>query len=794
MQIIRRLNTIILFCICSFYSYSEESLGGILFTSSAEKVDKRTSLVLFGNKLQKFENSFTIGFDLSIWDANQFGHIFRAINEQKQEVEFVFVNFYGIDSMYLDFHSPITHKSVQVPITKEDINKKKSLHLTICFDLKDDKASITVRDSTYTCAPIGLENPSFLQFTFGLYGLNMDVPQMLIGNLHIQEEEGKSFSFPLEESEGEFAYDKTGKVKARVKNPGWIINKHFYWQEKSSFRTSGKASVSFDEADNRIVINGGDSVLSYYPRYDRAEIAEIKSDVPVDEQHLLHSNVFYSSAGDLYQFGGYSNHSYSDRISRYDKETRQWEPVEFKGDRITPRFYSAVGDGVLPDEKLIFGGFGNETGKQEHSGHNLYDLYVLNLKQKTITNLWRLHEIPTIEFIPGNNLILSEDKKYFYAFCYAHHIPKTFGYLYRFDLQNGKYELVSDSINFSSEGMNNTSVNLFYNREMHEFYVVIRDFSDKNETRVLVYSLLSPSITKSQLENSAPLAKPYRILAWIAALIAFLIVAIVFLTRSITQKPEMFRLSREDEEDEYDGKIQKQSAVYVFGAFMVYDKKGVDITYRFSTKLKVLFSLILLNTKDETGISTEKLTQTLWPDKDVNEAKSTRGVTINRLRNILEDIGDIQLVHQNSQWFFTFNRSFYCDYLVYTGLLNRLQHADRESYPLLMEQLYAIVRNGSFLLSIHDAGIDHYKSKEEEKLERLLKEYILYLCKKKQYQKIISISATFFAIEPLNEEVLNICIKAYNKLGKKEEAKTFLKNYKRTYNVVEGEKYKMPSF
>ncbi|MDR2626778.1 MAG: hypothetical protein LBC40_01950 [Dysgonamonadaceae bacterium] len=726
---------------------------------------------------------------MSIWDANQFGHIFRVINKQKQEVEFVYVNFYGIDNMYLDFHSPITHKSVQIPITKEDIDKKKTLHVDICFDLREDKASVTLRDSTYTCAPIGLENPSYLQFTFGLYGLNLDAPQMLIGNLHIRDTKGKSLFFPMEESKGEFTYDITGKVKAKVKNPEWIINKHFYWQEKSSFRIYDKASVAFDEANNRIIINSGDSVLSYYPRYDRVEIEKTQNNVPVDEQHLLHSNVFSSSAGDLYQFGGYSNHSYSDRISRYDTETRQWEPVDFKGDRITPRFYSAVGDGVLPDEKLIFGGFGNETGKQEHSGHNLYDLYVLNLKQKTITGLWRLQDTPSIEFIPGNNLILSEDKKYFYAFCYAHHIPKTFGYLYRFDLQNGKYDVISDSVNFSSEGMNNTSVNLFYNREMHEFYAVIRDFSDKKETRVLVYSLLSPSITKSQLENSTPSMKSYRILAWITAFIVFLAVAIVFL-RFLFRKKEktgIFHLPREDESDK---RVQKQSAAYVFGNFMVYGKRGGDITYRFSTKLKVLFSLVLLNTKDETGISTEKLTQTLWPDKDVNEAKSVRGVAINRLRNILIDIGGIQLVHQNSQWFFTFDQSFYCDYLEYSGLLNRLQHADHESYPLLMEQLCGIIRNGSFLLSIHDAGIDHYKSKEEEKLEHLLKEYIIYLYKEKQYQKIISISTTFFAIEPLNEEILNICIKAYNKLGKKEEAKTFLKNYKRTYNVMEGEKYK----
>jgi two-component SAPR family response regulator len=207
-------------------------------------------------------------------------------------------------------------------------------------------------------------------------------------------------------------------------------------------------------------------------------------------------------------------------------------------------------------------------------------------------------------------------------------------------------------------------------------------------------------------------------------------------------------------------------------------------------KLRALFSLVILNTKDESGISTEKLTSTLWPDKDMNSAKNIRGVTINRLRNILEDIDGITLIHQNSQWFFIFEQSFYCDYLEYSNILHRLQRPDHESYPELMLQLAAIVRSGLFLLSVHDVGIDSYKSKEEEKLEQLLKEYIIYLYAEKQYQKIVLMSTTFFAVEPLNEEILNICIKSFNKLGKKEEAKAFLKNYKRTHKMLTGEEYR----
>jgi hypothetical protein len=838
MQVLKRLYIIITACcIYPFHSYPEGSPGGLLFTSSAEKVDKRTSLVLFGDKLEKWEDSFSVDFDLSIWDANQFGHIFRVIDRQKQEVEFVFVNFYGIDKMYLDFHSPITHKSVQIPISRENIDKKETLHLDILFNIKEDKVSISLKDSLYTCSPVGLKNPSFLQFAFGLYGLNLDVPQMLISNLHIRETKGKSFFFPLGESKGNFAYDRTEKVKATVKNPVWIIDKHFYWRAKSKFNIRNKASVTYDESNNRMLFINSDTLLCYYPRYDKTESYQsgtvfsglkvndaiynpysnqcyIVGDMhpgteavtcsnnltiaylnPSDERNSSHHSNFFSSTGDLYQFGGSGNHLYSNKISLYNSETQQWEFVDFSGDEMTPRFYSAVGDGVDPDEKLIFGGFGNETGKQEHGGHNLYDLHLLNLKQKTITRLWNFHEIPKVEFIPGNNLILSEDKKYFYALCYAHHIPNTIGYLYRFDLQNGSYNVMSDSINFISEDMN-TSVNLFYNKQMKEFYAVIREFSDKNETLVQVYSLLSPPITKSMLESSIPIREwNWKYLLIAAFILIVLLFAVVLLLRFFYRKRRKQRNGKTDlphlpPEKEYNRKVQKQSAVYIFGNFTVFDKKGTDVSYRFSMKLRALFSLVLLHTNNETGISTEKLTSKMWPDKDSNGAKNIRGVTVNRLRNILEDIGGISLVHQNSQWFFTFEPPFYCDYLEYSGLLPRLYTGDSESYPVLIEELVAIVRNGTFLLSVHDSGIDDKKAKEEEKLAQLLKEYIIYLYREKQYQKIILVAATFFAVEPLNEEVLNICIKSYNKLGKKDEAKIFLKNYKRNYKILTGEGYK----
>lgn len=813
---------------------AEESSGGLLFTSSSEKVDKRTSLVIFGNNLQKFQDSFSISFDLSIWDVKQFGHIFRAINNNKQEIEFVFVNFYGTDNMYLDFHSPITHKSVQIPITKDAIENKEILSLDINFDLNEDKATIKLRDSVYTCSPIGLSNPSMLQFAFGLYGLNLDVPQMLVKNLKIQSADNTTYFLPLNESVGNYAYDANRKTKAIVKNPEWIVNKHYYWQSNTSFTINSKACVAYDEGRNRIMIISSDSIKNYYPRNNSSEsfkqemnLRDINATdaiynpytnqchiLGVDstasnifnqnssdemklnysyERYSLHHNTFFSDSGELYQFGGYSNHTYSDRIYLYDKEKREWQHVIFKGDKLTPRFYSAVGDGINPNEKLIFGGFGNETGKQEHGGHNIYDLHLLDLSNNTIKKLWNLSGKPKTEFIPGSNIILNKEKTHFYALCYSHHIPKTTGYLYRFDLKNGSYEIMSDSISISSEDMS-TSVNLFFNKKMNEFYAVVKELGSDNSTKIQIYSLLSPPIGKSQLQKLIHKNRTYIVpkLIYGSIFIIFLafIILFIYYKRRERTKSERVNAILSSHKDTVSIKAKKPSSIYVFGSFSAFDKKGTDISYRFSMKLRALFALVLIYSDKDSGISTEKLTSYLWPEKDINEAKNIRGVTINRLRNIISDLEGITLVHQNSQWFFKFTEPFYCDFTEYQSILNKLNKIEDYSYSELMEQLVEITANGLFLQNVQDNGIDQYKSLEEDRIEPLIRNYIHYLFEEKQFKRIVQIAPTYFAVEPLNDVILDICLKAYTKLGKRDEAKTFLTNYKKVHKLMTGEEYK----
>ncbi|HQB27635.1 MAG TPA: kelch repeat-containing protein [Paludibacter sp.] len=827
-----RLNIVFYLLLISTVGQAVEKTNGLLFSSSEEKVDNRTSLLFFDDKPLKIQDSLRLSFDISIWDFQRFGHIFRMIDERKKEVEFVFVNFYGDNQMYLDFHSPITHKSVQIPISKESIENKELLHIDFLFNLEQDKTIITIGDDQYICTPIGLENPSAIMLAFGLYGLNLDVPQMLLKNICIDTFKDKILKFPLGESSGNKVYAIKSREKATVRNPNWMINKHFYWQTKASFSVDKQVFVTYDPSLNQLLITNGDSLLFYNLRNDvfsqrhalhppqNFRINDVLFDARTDTLMLfgsepfslfqrelipnnfpityistdeatdaLHHNSFLSQTSDVFIFGGYSNYTYSNSISKINLESLTHEELNFSGDPILPRLYSACA--VSGDDVYIFGGFGNETGKQEHVGRNLYDLYKLNLESQKITKLWELPEAPKFEFIPGKDLVLDHDENKFYAFCYAHYKSNTIGYLCRFDIDSGSYEFVSDSVSLKSEGMS-SSVHLFFNALLQEFYVVIIELNENNHSDIKIYGLQSPPITQAYLSKVDARPK-YSFMVGVAVtglllLVVLVIGAFLYLRRKKRSKAVSFEdvISLVADSEIFDTYSQKHSSVYIFGNFTAFDKSGNDISYRFSSKLRSLFTLILLNSGYKTGITTEKLTSGLWPDKELSEAKNIRGVTINRFRSVLADLEGITLQHQNSQWFFEFEKNFYLDYFEYRLLINELSNPDTVVSEELLDKLYKILSKGTFLQSLQEQVFDTFKSTIEAELIELLKGQIDALYKRKYYHKVVQFASVYNMIDPTDKFVFDLCVKAYNKLDKKQESAIFINQYKKIYKNITG--------
>lgn len=828
---LRRTTIVIVANIFALFSavYAHGHINGLLFSSSAERINDRTSLILFDDSPLKLEDSFRIDFDLSIWDVKQFGYIFRVINESKQEINFAFVNFYGKDKIYLDFHSPITHKSVLIPITLQDIDEKRWLPISIIFDLKADRAEVRWKKQSYFCEPIGLKNPSHIKLAFGLFGLNLDVPRMAIRNICIGEQNGKKHNIQLNEVTGEKVHDEKGRIKGSVKNPSWLSNRYFYWQEKMKFGCDSMAGIAYDEKNNRVIIADKYSLSTYSMRYDIKEEHRLENfpsalnsgeaiydnknellyiysleqkveqspamaivnmkDYSVTYKYaqlgnrLFHHNAFFGKdKNDLYIFGGYGNHLYSKNVYKYNLLDDKWETINFTGNEIYPRYFSAAGQGKSPSQVLIMGGVGNESGKQEHGGKHLYDLFSLNLDTRQRTKLWEIKEDLPSGFVPCSNLVLAEDKKHFFTLCYPQHQVNSILQLYKFSIADGSYEIVSDSIRINAEQIE-TTVFLFYSKLMKEFYAVIRENANDGHAEIRIYSLLSTPVSFKEL--MAGNKSSYYWLLLLLPLIALLVLYLA-LKKKKKAEPDISFLpnNEQDAKEIYQRKeIDKKNAVFVFGDFTVFDKNGRDISYRFSSKLRSLFALILFYSTGDNRISTDMLTAELWPDKDPDSAKNTRGVTINRLRGILADISGITLFHQNSKWYFSFDTAFYCDFIEYKKVINDLKDKsldENENMAILLQ----ILKRGTLYPSLQENWIDAHKHEYENEIYKILWDYILKLHENKKYSKLIEYADLYFMNDPLNEDVLKLSVNALQKIGKKDQAillyNKFVSNYKKS--------------
>lgn len=117
--------------------------------------------------------------------------------------------------------------------------------------------------------------------------------------------------------------------------------------------------------------------------------------------------------------------------------------------------------------------------------------------------------------------------------------------------------------------------------------------------------------------------------------------------------------------------------MYLFGEFTIIDKKGRDITHLFSSKIKQLFLLTFLNgLGNKEGITSNYIYGLLWPEKELSSAKNLKGVTINRLRKILDDLEGIELVYTNSRYSIQLSETFYCDYQQYLEQMNKIRQSD----------------------------------------------------------------------------------------------------------------------
>lgn len=228
------------------------------------------------------------------------------------------------------------------------------------------------------------------------------------------------------------------------------------------------------------------------------------------------------------------------------------------------------------------------------------------------------------------------------------------------------------------------------------------------------------------------------------------------------------------------------NCIQLFGDFKVLDKDGKDITNLFTPKLKQLFLIILLySQRNKNGISTKELTDILWLGHSSQSAKNSRGVTIRKLRLILESLDSVLINFQIDRWSMAFNGSVYCDYVECLKLLKRGKIHDID-FNL---NFYHIIQEGEIFKGETYDWLDDFKGFVGNNIVDILLKFINELSIDIDHELILKLADHVLITDPVNDQALAYKLKVLIKQNNYNLARFTYDRFCLIYEEMYGEKF-----
>jgi two-component SAPR family response regulator len=209
----------------------------------------------------------------------------------------------------------------------------------------------------------------------------------------------------------------------------------------------------------------------------------------------------------------------------------------------------------------------------------------------------------------------------------------------------------------------------------------------------------------------------------------------------------------------------------------------------FTPKLKQLFLVILVfSQKNKKGISTKELTDIVWPNHTYQNAKNSRGVTIRKLRLILEAMDKVDIVFHIDTWAMEFAGRVYCDYVECLKLLEYGNSNDLAFYS----QFYSIVRKGEVFKDESHDWLDDFKGFIVNHVVDILIKFIRKLNPETDTDFIIKLADRILLADPVNEDALSYKLTALVKQNNYKNARFSYEKFTSIYLEMYGEKFTLP--
>ena len=838
----RRLCLLFLLTGMTLFAYSQ----GLLFQANDKEIKERTSLQIFQEgEIPCFTKNFQLSFELSIRDFDTFGYVF-LLKEDQGETKYSFTYTYldGENSTFkFNTDGKENHYSLNL---RNDALAYQWIPVSFAFDLQQDVLTIRIGDNEKKITSLGLKDTFCPHLFFGRYDYILDMPTFAIRNLKLEGDRSHSYTFPLNENEGEEVHTSTGKVLGTVVNPVWLINGSYHWEKLFEYSFQTPSGITFEPDSQRLIIFSQDSLLTYNLLKRQPQKYSYSNKLPVKLQlatHFMnttdgklyvyelnnlplgdatvaaldlnnqewkqtgvaalpvqlhhHDGFWDETTGKYLVFGGFGNKRFNNTFLEYDIEADRWDTLSYSGDRIIPRYFSGMAVNKNREHIYVFGGMGNESGEQSVGRNYLHDLYLLDRKQQSVRRLWQ--NASDHRLVVARDMILTPDEKYIYALCYPEYLSDTYLQLYRLTVDDGTMKALGDSIPMRSEEIM-TNANLYYNSLTHEYYCTTTEFDKKGHTVIRTYVLSAPPVSLDEIRSYGSRSSLEIRWLWIMAGIGVLLLAggVLFVRKkrgkqrnavlessSVLMSPPVGR--------EPDKSVQGKETLAKedFESSLV----RPNAVYLFGP-----FTVIDRNGRDITHLFSSRLRQVFIYILLHSTHNGVLSASLNEvfwpdkpddkvknlkgvtINQIRKNLAELDGVE------LVHDKGYFR--LVFTDCYcDYFRFRTLKNAEEVENELGILLMRGKFLDGMDAGMMDHFKQKVEEFLSSFLPLEIERLYQQHKYDAVIRFCNVLFRVDPVNELALAYGMHALNHTGSSQEAILQYSLFVREYRQMMNEEY-----
>lgn len=838
----RRLCLLFLLTGMTLFAYSQ----GLLFQANDKEIKERTSLQIFQEgEIPCFTKNFQLSFELSIRDFDTFGYVFLLKEDQgKTKYSFTYTYLDGENSTFkFNTDGKENHYSLNL---RNDALAYQWIPVSFAFDLQQDVLTIRIGDNEKKITSLGLKDTFCPHLFFGRYDYILDMPTFAIRNLKLEGDRSHSYTFPLNENEGEEVHTSTGKVLGTVVNPVWLINGSYHWEKLFEYSFQTPSGITFEPDSQRLIIFSQDSLLTYNLLKRQPQKYSYSNKLPVKLQlatHFMnttdgklyvyelnnlplgdatvaaldlnnqewkqtgvaalpvqlhhHDGFWDETTGKYLVFGGFGNKRFNNTFLEYDIEGDRWDTLSYSGDRIIPRYFSGMAVNKNREHIYVFGGMGNESGEQSVGRNYLHDLYLLDRKQQSVRRLWQ--NASGHRLVVARDMILTPDEKYIYALCYPEYLSDTYLQLYRLTVDDGTMKALGDSIPMRSEEIM-TNANLYYNSLTHEYYCTTTEFDKKGHTVIRTYVLSAPPVSLDEIRSYGSRSSLEIRWLWIMAGIGVLLLAggVLFVRKkrgkqrnavlessSVLMSPPVGR--------EPDKSVQGKETLAKedFESSLV----RPNAVYLFGP-----FTVIDRNGWDITHLFSSRLRQVFIYILLHSTHNGVLSASLNEvfwpdkpddkvknlkgvtINQIRKNLAELDGVE------LVHDKGYFR--LVFTDCYcDYFRFRTLKNAEEVENELGILLMRGKFLDGMDAGMMDHFKQKVEEFLSSFLPLEIERLYQQHKYDAVIRFCNVLFRVDPVNELALAYGMHALNHTGSSQEAILQYSLFVREYRQMMNEEY-----